>query len=172
MKHLLVPLVLVACHCVSAEIAIADGALTLQAVEAAAQIEPRDQGQRRVALPGLEISVIAQLNCPEDAEAESLVLSVADTLRRYGPEEIADATVFETLVNVPASQISPIPSADFCIVGKPLDKMDLLVPGIASAQLSLRCRNAFRASVHFASIALPLRLVCVSGEDQESSADK
>lgn len=170
MKRLRVPILLAACLGSTLNTASADGLLTVHANEASAQIEAREQGQ--ITLPSLDLSLIAAFACPADAEAESVTISVADTHKRYGPEDLADTTALEVSVNVPAGQIAPIASAEFCHEGGPVDESELLVPGVATAHVSLRCRSESGSWIDFASVALPLRLHCLSEENQDSSTDR
>lgn len=165
-------MLLAVCLFISTGIAAADNALTVHAVEASAQIKPRTPNQRQLNLPSLELAVVAEIDCPTDTEAESVTISVADTHQRYGPEAILETTTLEALVSVPGSQLAPITSVEFCIAGAPTDEKSLLVPGVASAQVSLRCRSESSSSVYFAAVALPLKLECVSDENQESSTDR
>lgn len=170
MNRLLVPVLLTVCLGGTLNTAAADSLLTVHANEASAQIQPREQGQ--ITLPSLDLSLIAAFACPADAEAESVTISVADTHKRYGPEELAGATALEVSINVPAGQIAPIASAEFCHDGGPVDERELLVPGVATAHVSLRCRSETVSSIDFASVALPLRLHCLSEENQDSSTDR
>lgn len=152
------------------EIVAADAVLTVHAKEATAQIEIRNAGRPHTWLPTLELSLRASFACPADTTADSLTVSVSDTHKRYGPEEIANTSVLEASLRVPADQFAPISAPDFCIDGAPIDEHGLLLPGVATAQLSLRCRSETESSsVHFASVALPLRLYCLVGGDQTSS---
>jgi len=156
----------------SAMTASADSLLTLHANEASAQIEPHDQLEMQVRLPSLEVSLLARFNCPLDAAAHSITVSVADSHRRYGPEEIADADRLEISIDVPATQIAPVSLTNFCVEGTPMKEAYVLLHGVATAQVSLHCRKQSDASLHFASAALPLRLFCGADENQVSSADK
>lgn len=158
--------------CIATAVATADDMLTVHATEANAQISPRNPGQAQAVLPALDVEVIAELNCAPGATAESVTFSVADTHIRFDASEIDDATTLKTSLHVPASQIAPISSADFCIDGTPMEIMELLLPGVASAQVSLHCRRETISSMHFASVALPLRLSCEPDEIQSSSTDK
>lgn len=158
--------------CFGMAVVMADEALTVHATEANIQITPRDPGQLQTVLPALDIAVVAQFNCTKDGTAESLTVSVADTHVRFGSEEIADTTSLEASLRVPATQIAPIAATGFCIKNSPPELEELIVPGVASAQVSLRCHSARGPSVHFASVSLPLRLDCESDESQESSPDK
>jgi len=154
------------------EIVAADGALTVHANEANAQITPHEQGQQRIHLPALEFSMVAAFECSDGAQADSITVSIADTYQRYALDELNSEQTITATLNVPESQIAPLAATEFCVAGEPATEKSLRVPGVATAQFSLRCRSGASSSVHFASLALPLRLSCVTAENQESSADK
>ena len=176
MKRLRVPILLAACVCVTTEYAAADAALTLRANETSAQLVPREQGPQQVSLPLLEFSLLASFACPSDADAESVTFSIADTHKRFGPNEISDNASLDVRVSVPANQIAPVMIADFCIDNGtddgPGDEKTLLVPGVATAQASLRCRSENESFLYFASAVLPLRLHCVPDANQDASTDR
>jgi len=170
MKRTKIPFLLAAALSCAPEIVAADTALTLHAKEAVAQIESRNGDRPRIRLPTLELHLRASFTCPADTTADSLTVSVSDTHRRYRAEEIASTTSLEASLRVPADQFAPILAPDFCINVAPIDEHGLLLPGVATAQVSLRCHSETNASsVHFASVALPLRLYCLADGDQESS---
>lgn len=172
MNRISIPALHTVCLAFAGTTAFADSVLTVHANEASVQIEPRGKDQRPSKLPALDLSIVAEFNCAAGTEAESITVSVADTHRHYGREEIADVTTLEASLRLPVDQIAPISSADFCVIGAPSDEKGLLVPGVATAQVSLHCRDDSTLSAHFASTALPLRLFCTSDENQSSSVDK
>ncbi|MDH3480616.1 MAG: hypothetical protein OEM50_02795 [Gammaproteobacteria bacterium] len=172
MKRLRVPIVLAVCLCITTIVAAADGPLTLRANESSAQLVPRKQGPQQVSLPSLEFSLVATVDCPSDADVEAVTVSIADTHKHFGPAEIGDEAALDVRIRVPANQVAPIAIADFCIDGGAGDEKGLLVPGIATAQASLRCRSETGLSVYFASTVLPLRLDCAPAENQEASTER
>lgn len=149
--------------------ALADLHLTVHAKEASVQIEVREAAQQRIQLPPLDLSVVAEISCPAEAEPESVTISVADAHTRFGADAIADAPTVEAVISVPARQLAPVTAAGFCVAGSVQDGEELLLPGVGTAQASLRCGNENGSSVYFSSAALPLRLICVVGNDQDSS---
>jgi len=149
------------------QIAVADSELTLHATEASVQIMPQKPGQEHVSLPTLHFSVRAEFDCGEDAVAESVMISIADSHQRHAPG--ADKGSYETSVKVAHNQIAAPATGDFCVVDSTQSDDELLLPGVATAQGSLRCRSGTGVSVQFASTGLPLRLVCEGGVDQDSS---
>lgn len=172
MKLARVPILLAVCLCVVAESAEAGDALTLTASESSAQLAPRERGPQQVSLPALEFSLRATIACPPGADAESVTVSIADTRMHFGPGDISDKTALDVNISVPSRQIAPVTVADFCVRGQPGEKNHLLIPGVATAQASLRCRSEKESSLHFKSAVLPIRLLCVADEDQESSTDR
>jgi len=163
---------LLACLFIATTIATADGVLKVHAIEASTQISPRDPGLRQTLLPSLDIGVTADVRCAIDAKAESITISVADTSIRFDAAEIAEADTVNASLRLPAKQIAPISAASFCIQGESSEDTELLLPGVASAQISLLCRSETTSSMHFASVALPLRLHCATDKNQGSSPDK
>ena len=145
--------------------ALADAELIAVASEARAEVAPRG-ARRQVRLPQLDFSVRAKFACPDDAVAESVTISIADAHKRYAPNE--DDNSLEAVVAVPANQIAPIATGSFCMDGNSGGE-ELLLAGVATAQLSLRCLNQTGRFVSFASLALPVRLVCKSDTDQDPS---
>lgn len=172
MKPPRVPILLAACLCVTTELAEADDALTLQVNETSVQMVPREQGPQQVSLPPLEFSLLATIACPSGSDAESFTVSVADTHQRFGRSEISGKAALDVRISVPANQVAPVTVADFCVSGKPGDKYSLPVPGVATAQASLRCRSENESSVYFKSAVLPIRLLCEFDNNQEVSTDR
>lgn len=156
--------------CIGTATAAADTALMLHATEASLFLAPRNSNQTYVNLPALDIAVVAEFNCAAGVAAESITVSVADTHIRFSSEEINDATSINATLRLPADQIAPISIQDFCVTDVASEIEDLLIPGVASAQVSLRCGSEDESSIHFASIALPLRLHCESVKAQDGSS--
>jgi len=145
--------------------ALAEPELAVSTVAARAEISLRTNG-RQTRLPLLEFSVRAEFECDDQAVAESITISIADAHKRYAPNEDTDS--LDALITVPANQIAPIVTGDFCVVGDDGSE-ELRLAGVATAQVSLRCRDASGSSVNFASLRLPLTLVCNRGADQVPS---
>lgn len=151
-----------------------DGVLTVQVKESTANLQPGDAKQREVRLPALDVILTASLVCPARAKAAALTVSVSDTHHYYGPELLADAVSLEAAFSVPARQLAPVIISDFCVTGGPMDDQGLRLHGVATAQISMRCRDENDAtSLHFTSIPLPVRLYCrPDAAPEASSTDK
>lgn len=144
----------------------ADRVLTLHAAEASANVLPGPDSVSEWALPSLQLALTAAFDCPADTVADALTFSVADTHQRFDRAAIADATTLETVLSVPGGQLAPVTIAGFCSNENAADAPVLLLPGVASAQVSLRCQSETATSVYFASRPLALRLTCKDGEGQ------
>ena len=167
-----IPLLLAILFCAPA-IVSAETALTVLAIEATSQIERRDKDHQRTRLPSLELTLRAAFTCPADTTADSMTVSISDTHRRYDFDKDTETRSLEASLRVPAEQIAPVTAPDFCVKDGPVDDQGLLLPGIATAQVSLRCRNeADISSVHFASVVIPLRLHCQADHNQDSPSDR
>lgn len=160
--------------CVSTSASGADNALSLQAKASPAELAPRDEQQHQVRLPALDATVIATVLCAADARPVSLTVSISDSYRHFGPELLADSKTVEALFNLPAGQLAPVSVAEFCIKGVTADGQVLELPGVATAQVSLRCQSEDAStSMHFASLPIPVSLYCRAGDDADySSLDK
>lgn len=165
MIRLRVPVALFLSLATLTQFAMADAELAVHVQEARAEILPRTEAQQHTRLPMLQFSVRAEFACKKDAVAESVTISVADAYRRYAPVDGEEA--FETDITVPRDQIAAVATGDFCMAGGTDE--ELLLTGVATAQVSLRCRSENSFSIQFASQRLPLRLVCDRRDDQDSS---
>ena len=157
MKPLGVPILLA----LASAAAFADAELVVSADETLARVKPNTSQFTR--LPSLEFSLHAEFECEDGASVESLTIGVADAHERHVPEP--DAKSLHAIVTVPRNQIASVTTGDFC-AGEDSGG-ELLLSGVATAQFSLRCRSESAASVSYASLGLPLRLVC----DQDSSVE-
>jgi hypothetical protein len=149
-------------------------ALTVQAKESTARLEPGDASQREIRLPAIDVAIVASIECPADAKVSSLIVSVSDTHQHYGPEVLADAVSLEAAFSVPARQLAPVVISDFCVKGQPAEDQSLKLDGVATAQVSMHCHGEDDlASVHFTSVAIPVRLYCSpDGEPEAPSIDR
>ena len=144
----------------------------MSAQPAQAIVAPRALDLKLVNLPTLDFRLRASLSCPDNAE--SLTLSVADTVTTLDRDDLSEQTSAEALLRVPAQQVALAASSHFCLAGDAAGADELTVAGLVTAHASLRCSDDDHASAHFASVPLEVRLVCVreTVEDQEPSPDR
>ncbi len=160
---------LAAALCCAAALA-ADNILSVEARESAARLEPRSPDQANVKLPALEIVIVADFQCPPGSIATSLTVSVSDTHEAFGSEQLAGVVSVNATLSVPARQLAPVSIPAFCVGDTPTVDPELKVPGIATAQVSLRCGGADDASMYFSSAPVPVRLYCAADAEPESSS--
>ena len=142
--------------------------LILKGQAASVRISARPTGTPAIYGPTVTFAVLAQFDCPGDTIAESVVVSIADTFWR-GIPAAGEGSVTASLA-VPGDQIVPMDTGDFCLAGATTSGEELLLPAVATAHVSLRCRDESGLAVHFASVAMPLRLSCdVEGTQDESA---
>ena len=147
---------------------VAMNELTVQALEAVAQITPHAAGQRQITAPQVSFSLQTRFACMGNGVPMLLSIGIADTLYRHNPA--AGERSLLVVVEVPAKQIAPINIGDFCVAGLGSVGDDLLLPGVATAQVSLRCDLSAPPAVQVTSVPLPLRLTCAPNDDQDASA--
>lgn len=141
----------------------ADGRIVVAAQETSAIVEPREASLKLVNLPALEFALRAAIRCKGDMV--SLTLSVADTFKTLGADDLAGKRAAEATLTVPARQLALAASSQFCISGDEPSSDELLVPGLATAHASLHCARDGATSVHYASAPLQVRLICVRPPD-------
>lgn len=103
-----------------------------------------------------------------------MTVSISDTHLHFGPELLADSNTHEATFELPASQLAPVSVAEFCVTGEVANDQVLELPGIATAQVSLRCQGEDEStSMHFGSLPVPISLYCrAAGEPDSSSLER
>ena len=167
MSVFLVSIVLAAWSNVPPQLPVANNELTVQALEAVAQITPHAKGQRQIVVPKLSFTLRTRFACRGNRTPESLSIGIADTLYRHVPA--AGERSLLASVDVPAGQLAPINIGDFCVAGRNRVAGDLLLPGVATAQVSLRCDVSAPPVLQVTSVPLPLRVKCMPAGAQDAS---
>lgn len=172
MNNRQVPILALIIASILAPCAYADGSLVVAAQQAEAMVTPRAPDSTLINLPPLDIRLRALLSC--GGNAESLTLSVADTVTTLRGDELGEQTSAEASLTVPAKQVALAASSHFCLEEDPTSANELTVSGLVTAHASLRCNKNDRSSAYFASTPLQVKLVCARQtlEDQEPSPDK
>lgn len=142
--------------------------LTVRVNVAQAQIAPRTSDQHADYGESVTFALRADFRCRDNAAAESVVVSISDTLYRYVPAA-GEKSILATVV-VPGVQIAPAETGAFCTAEDFKKGEFLLLPAVATAQVSLRCRVDAVSTISYVSAALPLRLECQGKTDQKPSA--
>ena len=142
----------------------ADGDIVVAAQETQAVVAPRNPRLRLVNLPALEFALRAAIKCK--GKPVSVTLSVADTFRTLTDADLANERAAETILKVPAQQLTLASSSRFCIADDPESADELLVHGFATAHASLQCQRDDATSAHFASAPLQVRLTCARAPEE------
>ena len=152
--------------------AVGDSNVVIAAQETEAIVAPRAQNLRLINLPALTFLLRAAIRC--QGEPTSLTMSIADTYRTLGKEELMGQRAAEASLTVPAQQLALAATSRFCIDGDTETSDKLLVPGITTAQASLVCASDTNTSVHYASTPLQISLTCDRGPEktQEPASER
>ncbi len=138
---------------------------------ATVSVSPATDGRRQIDLPALEYDFSIYVQCEAPAQPARLSVSVADTRKRFNlPHVEASGSVNETLL-IPADQLAPVVTDGFCVDGDEASRTPLLVKGVLTSALSLRCSTESDDTIHFASESLAVRLECAEVvDDYETSS--
>ncbi len=152
-----------------------EGNLVVAALEAEAEVVPREPASKLVNLPPLHFELRAVFRCR--GEPASLTLSIADTFRTLDAEMLRGQRAAELTLTVPSQQLPLAADSRFCVADDPDTTDHLLVPGLVNVHASLRCEGTGGTTVHYANAPLKARLVCVREpampqEDSASSDDR
>ena len=171
MKHysspIVAPIMTALATLATANAALAASDIVVAAQETTAVVTPREAHLKLVNLPALEFGLRAAFKCK--GEPVSVTLSVADTHKTLQREDLADQRAIEVTLSVPPRQLALAASNRFCVADAPETEDELLVPGLATANASLRCSSDDGDSVFFATAPLQVRLVCVRQPVEDQS---
>ncbi len=137
-------------------------------------LAPRPYG-RFIRLPSLEIEFSVRPSCPGDSQPQSVTLSVADTRKSIGVENLTARQIATITLQVPAKQIAPIAAADFCRIsgddGSVYEGKELTFADALTAHASLRCSADSDDSITYVSHALNVKIRCEEDDTEALQAD-
>jgi hypothetical protein len=156
--------------------------LHVDAQAAVVEIEPVSDSRQLIRLPKLQFSLALEPVCGTNSRVESISVSAADTRQTYGADEIGAEEIVNAVLLIPNQQLGPIRIGDFCHsnVASAVETGELIIQGVLTAHLSLRCASDEEHSMTYVSQALDIILRCIrpvdaapntSPENQESSAE-
>ena len=132
-------------------------------------VSPRRPGRTSMQLPSLtyELSVIVE--CEANWHPESVSISVADSRATLTADQLQTSTRPGLKLLIPSNQIAPLRVEYFCIVGggdEPgtVRPNTITIPGVMSAQASLRCVTESTKSTMYVSKPLDVILECATPE--------
>ena len=132
-------------------------------------ISSRASDRFAIRLPGLQYEFQFELGCEAGYEPDSVLLSVADTRKRFAVNEMPLDSDSGISMKIPASQIAPLSIEGFCLASESGGKQRsdrVTVRGILSAQASLLCSGDEDQRLMYASRSLDVTLKC--GEEPDN----
>lgn len=150
-----------------------DKGFAIIASAATAQIAAGPTGRRTLRLPALDFRFQFRLACPGATQPLSLGVTIADTHRSLGAEDLeSEVGVAQTTIRIPSGQIAPVAVEGFCAAGDvPNDARPLTLPALLSASASLRCGADETSFMQYSSVPLDVVLVCEPREPPETGAN-
>ena len=147
------------------------GSISAAFSTATVSVEPATAGRRQIDLPALEYDFSIYVQCEAPAQPARLSVSVADTRRRFDLPDVEESGSVNESLLIPASQLTPVATDGFCVDGDEASHAPLLVRGVLTSSLSLRCSDENDDSIHFVSESLAVRLECeeMTGDYETSS---
>jgi hypothetical protein len=126
-------------------------------------IKIRASDRYSIRLPGLQYEFRLELDCAAGYEPDSVLLSVADTRKRFAISEVQTDSGGGLSMKIPASQIAPLSVEGFCLASEDDSKREperVTVRGVLSAQASLLCSGGEDQQLIYASRSLDVTLSC------------
>ena len=123
-------------------------------------IAPRRAGRFAVRLPSLTYSLVVTTYCDANWAPTSVSISIADSRKAFGPEQLNAEQDLELELRVPSSQIAPLRVEEFCMGDAGEDGDTLTIPAALSAQASLRCAMESEQSISYVTKPLDVTLEC------------
>ena len=140
---------------------------TLATADAAvARIAPLAPGLEFVQLPTLEFSLHLQPQCPISSETAAVSISIADAHVALTLTVPDAAEAVETALTLPRQQTGRVRVDGFCRTEQADAARELLIEGIFSARVSLRCSANDSDSISYSTLPLDVILEC-DRDDQD-----
>lgn len=151
------------------------GRIFVEADPAVVTITPLADDARLISLPTLRYALRVEPTCAAEMRPESIVVSIADTRKTYGANQIDGQQRVEIELILPDKQIGPLAIREFCRDGMTVTGTDrmLRINDVITAHLSLRCAGEGFESIVYASQSLDVQLNCELGDaEPEPSGDQ
>ena len=134
--------------------------LGVQAELAVAVLALQEAGQNFVQLPDIEFRLRVSPHCANGGLPESVSITIADTRKTLGAEELRAKETVEVAMNVAEGQLAPLALRGFC-VDSAAEGESVLLTSLLSVQASLRCSRDNDQSIVFSAAALDIRVDCI-----------
>lgn len=157
-----------------ASIAIAAETVPVHNIEITADVpavtvSPRRAGRTTMRLPSLTYEFSVTVDCETNWRPDSVSISVADSRASISAEELQASRELDLQLRIPSNQIAPLRVEHFCVDGGAEDAdaispNSITIPGVVSAQASLRCVSESTNSMMYVSKPLDVLLECAVPE--------
>ena len=132
-------------------------------------VSPRRAGRTTMRLPGLTYEISVTVNCETNWQPDSVSISVADSRASISAEELQASKELGLQLRIPSNQIAPLRVENFCVDGgaddvDAISPNNITIPGVVSAQASLRCSTESTNSIMYVSKPLDVLLECTLPE--------
>jgi hypothetical protein len=132
-------------------------------------VSPRRAGRTIMRLPSLTYEISVAVNCETNWQPGSVSVSVADSRASISAEELQASKELSLQLRIPSNQIAPLRVEHFCVDGgsnEPgvVSPNSITIPGVVSAQASLRCVTESADSMMYVSKPLDVLLECTVPE--------
>lgn len=127
----------------------------------------RRAGRISMSLPGLTYAMKLTVDCDANWQPDSVSISVADSSTSFNAEQLQSGRELSLELRIPSNQIAPLRIEKFCVAGDP-DTSEtaiqnrITVPGVLSAQASLRCATDSEQSTMYVTKPLDVVLECAA----------
>ena len=130
------------------------------------QVSPRRAGRISMRLPSLTFALNVTVLCDKNWQPDSMSVSVADSMTSFNAEQLQASRELGLELRIPSNQISPLRVEQFCIAGgsddpDKINRNKITIPGVVSAQASLRCATESTKSIIYVTEPLDVVLECV-----------
>ena len=157
-----------------ASIAIAAETVPVHNIEITADVptvtvSPRQTGHTTTQLPDLTYRLSVTVDCETNWQPDSVSISVADSRASISAEELQAGGELDLQLRIPSNQIAPLRVEHFCFDGgadgaDAISPNGITIPGVVSAQASLRCVTESTKSIMYVSKPLDVLLECAAPE--------
>ena len=130
----------------------------------------RAPSRTSVRLPSLTYALTLTIDCAASWQPDSVSVSVADSRASFVTEQLQTGGKLILELRIPANQLAPLRIEEFCIDdgnsdSGVADRDTITVPGVVSAQASLRCATESEQSIKYVTVPLDVVLECAATED-------
>ena len=130
-------------------------------------VSPRRAGRVLMRLPNLTYALTVAVVCETNWRPDSVYISVADSGASLDAKQLQAGGELKLELRIPSNQIAPLRMEKFCIADD-VDAPDaaiqnrITVPGVMSAQASLRCATESEQSTIYVTEPLDVVLECTT----------